>query len=387
MMQLPIYPFRTPKVIWAAPGAVAKLGPEAKRLGATHVLLITDRGLMATGAPQRLADLLTAQGLTCTIYGEVMAEPSAESLDPVVQLLQNENANLVVGLGGGSAIDVAKAAALLAANGGTAYDYFGTDRVPKPGIPVIAIPTTAGTGAEATPNAIFTNTRTQVKEGIISPYMMPEVAIIDAELTLTVPARVTAATGMDALTHAVEAYTSVKATPTTDLYAAEAIRLIGRSIRTAVFRGADLAARTDMALGSLYAGIAICNAGTGAVHAMAYPLGGQFHVPHGIANATLLPYVLAYNIQGNVAKFAQVARLLGEPVDGLSDLEAAETAVAAISRLCRDLSIPAHMSVFDVKAEDIRAMAEFADATRRLMDNNPRNLTVDEVEAIYRAAL
>lgn len=386
-MQQPIYPFRTPKVIWAAPGAVAKLAPEARRLGAGHVLLITDRGLMATGAPRRLADLLTAEGLTCTIYGEVMAEPTAESLDPVVALLRSANANLVVGLGGGSAIDVAKASALLAANGGTAYDYFGTDRVPKPGLPVIAIPTTAGTGAEATPNAIFTNTKTQVKEGIISPYMMPEVAIIDAELTLTVPARVTAATGMDALTHAIESYTSVKATPTTDLYAAEAIRLIGRSIRTAVFRGTDLAARSDMALGSLYAGISICNAGTGAVHAMAYPLGGQFHVPHGIANATLLPYVLAYNIQGNVEKFANVARLLGEPTTGLSALEAAEAAVAAVTRLCRDLNIPAHMAVFDVKAEDIRAMAEFAHATRRLMDNNPRNLSVDEVEAIYRAAL
>jgi alcohol dehydrogenase len=386
-MLQPIYPFRTPKVIWAAPGAVSKLGPEARRLGATRALLITDRGLMATGAPERVQALLTAEGVTCTIYGEVQAEPSAEALDPVVALVQAEHANLVVGLGGGSAIDVAKAAALLAANGGTAYDYFGTDRVKKPGIPVIAIPTTAGTGAEATPNAIFTNTRNQVKEGIISPYMMPEVAIVDAELTLTVPARVTAATGMDALTHAVESYTSVKATPTTDLYAAEAIRLIGRSIRTAVFRGNDLAARSDMALGSLYAGISICNAGTGAIHSMAYPLGGQFHVPHGIANATLLPYVLAWNLQGNVDKFAHIAALLGESVDGLSPMEAAEKAVAAITRLCRDLAIPAHMSEFGVKAEDVRAMAEFAHATRRLMDNNPRNLTVDEVEAIYRAAL
>jgi len=386
-MLQPIYPFRTPKVIWAAPGAVAKLGPEARRPGATRALVITDRGLMATGAPQRLQELLTAAGVTSAIYGEVQAEPSAESLDPVVAQLKTEKADLVVGLGGGSAIDVAKAAALLAANGGTAYDYFGTDKVSKPGLPVIAIPTTAGTGAEATPNAIFTNTRTQVKEGIISAYMMPEVAIVDAELTLTVPARVTAATGMDALTHAVESFTSVKATPMTDLYAAEAIRLIGRSIRTAVFRGSDLAARSDMALGSLFAGFSIANAGTGAVHAMAYPLGGQFHVPHGIANASLLPYVLPWNLQGNVAKFAQIALLLGESTEGLSPLEAAEKAVAAITRLCQDLGIPAHMSEFGVKAEDVRAMAEFAHATRRLMDNNPRNLTVAEVEQIYRAAL
>ncbi len=386
-MSQPIFPFRTPKVIWAAPGAVAKLGPEARRLGATRALLITDRGLMATGAPERLQGLLTAEGVACSIYGEVQAEPSAESLDQVVALVNETKADLVVGLGGGSAIDVAKAAAVLAANGGTAYDYFGTDKVKKPGIPVIAIPTTAGTGAEATPNAIFTNTKTQVKEGIVTPYMMPEVAIVDAELTLTVPARVTAATGMDALTHAIESYTSVKATPTTDLYAAEAIRLIGRSIRTAVFRGSDLAARTDMALGSLYAGISICNAGTGAVHSMAYPLGGQFHLPHGIANATLLPYVLPWNVQGNVAKFAQIAALLGEPVEGLSPLEAAEKAVAAVTRLCGDLGIPARLSSFGVKAEDVRAMAEFAHATRRLMDNNPRNLSVDEVEQIYRTAL
>ncbi|HWI63356.1 MAG TPA: iron-containing alcohol dehydrogenase [Symbiobacteriaceae bacterium] len=386
-MSRPLFPFRTPKVIWAAPGAVAKLGPEAKRLGATRVLIITDRGLMATGAPERLAGLLAAEGIASSIYSDVQAEPSAESLEPVVALLKNEQADLVVGVGGGSAIDVAKAAALLAANGGTAYDYFGTELVKKPGLPVIAIPTTAGTGAEATPNAIFTDTKELVKKGIISAYMMPEVAIVDAELTLTVPARVTAATGMDALTHAIESYTSVKATPMTDLYAAEAIRLIGRSIRTAVFRGSDIEARSDMALGSLNAGFSIANAGTGAVHAMAYPLGGQFHVPHGIANAALLPYVLRWNVQGNVAKFAQVAALLGEKVEGLSALEAAERAVAAVARLSRDLGIPEHLSEFGVKAEDLPAMAAFSHATRRLMDNNPRNLTLAEVEQIYREAL
>jgi alcohol dehydrogenase len=386
-MLRPIYPFRTPKVIWTAPGAVAKLGPEARRLGATRVLLVTDRGLMATGAPERLQGLLTAEGVACSIYADVQAEPSAESLDPVVALARDLKADLVVGVGGGSAIDVAKATALLVANGGTAYDYFGTELVKRPGIPVIAIPTTAGTGAEATPNAIFTDTKEQVKKGIVSAYMMPEVAIVDAELTVTVPARVTAATGMDALTHAIESYTSVKATPLTDTFAAEAIRLIGRSIRTAVFQGTDLSARTDMAQGSLYAGISIANAGTGAVHSMAYPLGGQFHVAHGIANSALLPYVLRWNIQGNLPKFAQVAALLGEQVDGLSMLEAAERAVEAIARLNRDLGIPEHLSEFGVTADDLPAMAQFAHATRRLMDNNPRNLSVAEVEAIYRTAL
>lgn len=331
--------------------------------------------------------MLEGAGVRSAVYADVMAEPSAESLDPVVEQVKAHQADLVVAVGGGSAIDVAKATAVLAANGGTAYDYFGVDRVPRPGLPVIAMPTTAGTGAEATPNAIFTNTRTQVKEGIVSPYMMPAVAIVDPELTLTAPPGVTAATGMDALTHAVESFTSVKAAPTTDLFAAEAIRRIGRSIRTAVFRGGDLAARTDMALGSLYAGIAICNAGTGAVHAMAYPLGGQFRVPHGIANASLLPHVLPWNLQGSVEKFAQVARLLGEPVDGLSALAAAERAVAAIQRLCADLGTPSRLSAFGVREEHIPAMAAAAHATRRLMDNNPRNLTVEEVEAIYRSAL
>lgn len=382
-----MYPFRTPPVIWAAPGAAAQLPDEARRLGATRALLVSDRGLLATGTPERLQRMLEGAGVRCAVYADVMAEPSAESLDPVVEQVKAHQADLVVAVGGGSAIDVAKATAVLAANGGTAYDYFGVDRVPRPGLPVIAMPTTAGTGAEATPNAIFTNTRTQVKEGIVSPYMMPAVAIVDPELTLTAPPGVTAATGMDALTHAVESFTSVKAAPTTDLFAAEAIRRIGRSIRTAVFRGGDLAARTDMALGSLYAGIAICNAGTGAVHAMAYPLGGQFRVPHGIANASLLPHVLPWNLQGSVEKFAQVARLLGEPVDGLSALAAAERAVAAIQRLCADLGIPSRLSAFGVREEHIPAMAAAAHATRRLMDNNPRNLTVEEVEAIYRSAL
>ena len=381
------HPFRMPKVIWAAPGSVEKVGSEAVRLGASQVLIVATAALVETGIVARVEPLFAAAGLGTTVYPDVPPEPDAESLDPVLALVRSGGFDLVVGLGGGSAIDAAKAAALIGPNGGNAGDYFGTERVPQPGLPVIAIPTTSGTGAEATPNAIFTDTRDQVKKGIVSAYMFPEVAIIDSELTLTLPAAITAATGMDALTHAIESFTSTRATPLTDMWAAEAIRLIGRSIRTAVFQGSNLTARAGMALGSHYAGISIANAGTGAVHPMAYPLGGQFHVPHGIANATLLPHVLRWNVQGDPAKFARVAALLGEKTAGLGDMEAADLAVGCVARLSRDLGIPSGVSAFGVKDLHLPAMAAAAHATRRLMDNNPRDLTQNQVEQIYQEAL
>jgi len=330
---------------------------------------------------------LNQAGLKTTLFSEVMAEPDMGFLNGAADRVREGAPDLVVGIGGGSSLDTAKMVACLLTSGGRVQDYFGIELLPKRGLPMVMLPTTAGTGSEVTPNAIFTDTAARLKKGVVSPFLLPDAAIVDPLLTVSCPPAVTAATGMDALTHAIESYTSLRATPLTDLWAVEAIRLIGRSVRSAVFRGSDLAARTDMALGSMMAGVSLANAGVGAVHALAYPVGGKFGVPHGVSNSQLMPYVMEYNVLGNIQKFAEVARFMGEPVEGSSPSEAARLVVAATRRLGEDIGIPMRMSHFKVTADAIPEMAQQAHGNRRLMDNNPRALTLEEVRAIYETAL
>lgn len=381
-----VFPFRTPEIVYLGAGALGRLGGEARRLGATRALIVTDRGVAGAGIADQATGVLREAGVEVVVYDETKAEPDFENVDHCLENARAADVGLIVGLGGGSAIDVAKGVAAMVTNPGKLIDYYGVDKLPKPALPVIGIPTTAGTGSEATPNAIFTDHLEKLKKGIVSPYILPRVAIVDPVLTRTTPQRVTAATGMDALTHAVESYTSRKATPQTDVYALEAIRRIAASLRTAVFDGDDLDARTEMAIGSFFAGVAIANAGTGAVHAMAYPLGGQFGVPHGVSNALLMPYVLEQNQLGNLRKFAVVAAAMGEPVDGLSTRESAQAGVDAIRQLAQDVGIPQRMREVGVPREAIPGMAEAAVKITRLMDNNPRKLSQEEVRQIYEAA-
>jgi alcohol dehydrogenase len=386
-MNFGLYPFRMPRTLLAGGGAADRVGEEAKRLGGTRALVITDQGVLKSGWVDKTMERLHQAGLKTMLFSEVMAEPHMDFLDATAGRVREGGADLVVGVGGGSSLDTAKMVACLLTNGGRVQDYFGIDQLPQRGLPMMMLPTTAGTGSEVTPNAIFTDTAAKLKKGVVSPFLLPDVAIVDPHLTVSCPPAVTAATGMDALTHAIESYTSVKATPLTDLYAMEAIRIISHSLRTAVFRGSDLEARTHMALGSMMAGVSLANAGVGAVHALAYPVGGKFGVPHGVSNSQLMPYVMEYNVLGNIHKFAEVARLMGAPVEGLSAREAAQVVVAATRRLGEDIGIPMRMSHFQVTADAIPEMAQQAFANRRLMDNNPRNLTLDEVRAIYEKAL
>jgi alcohol dehydrogenase len=386
-MSFGLYPFRMPRTVLAGVGAAERMGDEAKRLGGTRALVVTDQGVLKSGWVDKIMERLQQGGLKTVLFSEVMAEPSMGFLNDTADKVRPNGPDLVVGIGGGSSLDTAKMLAAVLTNGGKVQDYFGIDLLPKRALPMVMLPTTSGTGSEVTPNAIFTDTSAKLKKGVVSPHLMPDVAIVDPQLTVSCPPGVTAATGMDALTHAVESFTSVKATPLTDLYAREAIQLICRSLRTAVFRGSDLEARTDMALGSMMAGVSLANAGVGAVHALAYPVGGKFGVPHGVSNSQLMPYVMEYNVLGNVQKFAEVAELMGEPIEGLSEREAAEVVVTATRALGEDIGIPMRMSHFKVTADAIPEMAQQAHANRRLMDNNPRVLTVEEVRAIYEKAL
>ncbi len=383
-----VYPFRVPSSQVFGAGAVERVADEAKRLGAKRALVITDPGVAKAGIAGRVRELLEAAGMATGVYDQVEPEPSVASVERALDALQQAGGgyDVLVGVGGGSALDTAKGVSLRSANPGPIQQYFGVELVSNRGLPTILVPTTAGTGSEVTPNAIFDDTERRLKAGIVSPYLFASAAVVDPDLTLGVPPAVTAAAGLDALTHAIESYIAVKATPHTDLYALEAIRLIGANLRTAVARGSDRAARYGQALGSFFAGVSITNAGTGLCHAMAYPLGSAYHVPHGMANALLLPAVLEYNLPSDLPKFARIAEALGEPVAGLSPRAAAERAVEAVRSLSRDVGLPAGLREVGVPED---ALAGFVDGTlsaKRLTDNNPRVPTADAVLAAYRAS-
>ena len=266
-------------------------------------------------------------------------------------------------------------------------EYFGIDLIPESGLDTIIVPTTAGTGSEVTPIVILSDETEKLKKGIVSPHLFPKVAILDPTLTVGLPPQVTAATGMDSLIHAVEAFTSKNAYWMTDMMAREAVRLIMGNIRTAFANGSDLTARSRMLEGSLIAGMAFANAGVTAVHAFAYPIGAEFHIPHGVANSIMLAPVMEFNMLGNIDKFAELAELMGENTEGLNRREMAMAAVKAMRTLSEDLQIPASLGQFGIKDADIPMLADGVMKVTRLLANNPRILTKPDAEEIYRKVL
>lgn len=379
--------FRIPGQIILGAGATETVGAEAKRLGAAHAFVASDPNLQKLGVTDRIVSSLSAQGIRSTVYAGIEFEPSIQSVGPAAAAARAARCDLVIGLGGGSTLDTAKAVAVLTKNDGQAEDYLGIGLVKQRGVPSILIPTTSGTGAEITPNALFYVPAAREKKAIVSPHIIPDVALLDPLLTLTVPPAVTAATGLDALSHAVESYTSLNASPLTDLYALEAIRLIGVHLRTAVANGGDLAARDGMLRASMYAGIGIGNAGTNIVHALAYPLQGQHRITHGVANSLLLPYGMEFNALSNLAKFACVAEALGEPIAGLSPRAAAAKSAEACRLLSEDIGIPQKMREVGIKPQDIDDMVEGAMRMTRLLVNNPRLVRPEDARAIFERAL
>jgi len=386
-MDTKIISLRSPHLILAGFGASDRLGQEAMNIGAKKALVVTDKGVMSSGIGKNIRDHLEKNAVRVEIFEEVMSDPDIANAEGCIEIAKKDRYDLIVGVGGGSPMDIASIASVMMTNAGTVYDYFGLNLVKNPGIPTILIPTTAGTGAEVTPNAILTDTREKLKKAIVSPHIFPRVAIVDPLLHVSMPPSVTSSSGIDALTHAIESYTSNNATILTDLFAREGMIMIGRSLRTAVANGNDMGARYDMAIGSLYAGISLANAGVTAVHALAYPLGGQFNVAHGIANGLLLPYVMEFNVLGNIPKFAQIAQLLGEKLDHLSLLDQAYQAAKVVKAIYRDLKIPQSLTELKVPKEAIPGMAKAAINVTRLMGNNPRAMTVQDVEKIYEKAL
>ncbi|MEW6529376.1 MAG: iron-containing alcohol dehydrogenase [Thermodesulfobacteriota bacterium] len=376
----------TPRIVMGA-GSLDSAVDELKRLGGKNVMIITDPGLVSTGIVERLEKLLSGGGLSTTRFDAVDPDPSYEIAAKAANQTRAAGADLIVGIGGGSPLDIAKVAAVLATNTEPVEALFGIDMIPKPGIPVMLIPTTAGTGSEVTPIAILSDYQEKLKKGIVSPYLFPRVALLDAELTLGLPAAVTAATGMDALIHAVEAYTSRNATNMTDMLAIEAMDLIASNIRTAYANGSNLAARTAMLEGSLLAGMAFANAGVTAVHAFAYPIGAEFHIPHGLANSIMLTAVMEFNLLGNLEKFADIADIMGEDTEGMSLRDAAMCAVDSLRTLADDLRLSSRLSDFGVAEKHIPELAQGVMKVTRLLANNPREMTLSDAEAIYRSVL
>ena len=379
--------FRTTPRIVMGPGALTQLADEVTALKAKKVLIVTDKGLIAAGLIEQATDILQKARIQHAVFDRVEADPRYEIVADCVKAVHREKAELVIGIGGGSPIDIAKVSAVMATNEGPITEYFGIDLVPQAGLPTIIIPTTAGTGSEVTPIAILSDHTEKLKKGIVSPHLFPNVAVLDPALTLGLPPQMTAATGMDSLIHAVEAFTSKNAYWMTDMMAREAIRLIMGNIRTAFANGSDIDARTHMLEGSMLAGMAFANAGVTAVHAFAYPIGAEFHIPHGVANSIMLAPVMEFNMLGNLEKFGELAELLGEYTAGMNQREMALAAVESIRTLSRDLQVPGNLSQFGVKDSDITMLAEGVMKVTRLLANNPRTLTKEDAERIYRNVL
>ena len=381
-----IFSFTGAKKIVFGNGSILTLASHIKEHHAQNPLIVIDKNLAKTDLQEKIASILVSEGIKFTVFDKVEPEPRIELADEGAALAIKNKCDIVIGIGGGSAMDVAKAIAVIATNKGAAADYLGLNKVPKAGLPKIMIPTTAGTGSEVTFTAVFVRKNLKKKEGMNSPHLYPELALLDPELTLSLPPAPTAQTGLDALCHAIESYTSINSSPMSEMFSLEAIALIAENLRTCVHDGKNIAARERMLLGSLYAGIGLANAGVTAVHSLSYPLGGKFGVSHGLANTVLLAPVMAFNLPGALEKFADIAEAMGECTEGLPAREAAYLAVDAVEALIEDCGIDSSIRDFGVKEDDFPALADVAVTVARPLENNPRKMTKEDMIAIYAEA-
>ena len=376
---MPVVSLFGANVLSELPGRVASLG-------GVKPLVVTDKGMTQMGYTKKVTDLLEVAGIKYAVFDDTVPNPTDKNVEQGAQAYQDNKCDMLISLGGGSAHDCCKGVGLLVSSGGAIADYEGLDMSKKPLPPYIAINTTAGTASELTRFTIITNTSNHVKMAIVDWRVTPDLAINDPMLMINMPPSLTAATGMDALTHAVEAYVSTDANPITDACALQAIRLIAKYLRVAVARGDDLEARDRMAYAQYLAGMAFNNAGLGHVHAMSHQLGGMYNLPHGVCNALLLPHVCEANLMAAQERYADIAEALGESIYGLAVREAAEMAVVAIRCLSADVGIPSNLTDLGVKDEDIETMVEHAQKDVCAV-TNPRRLNDKEVAAIFRAAM
>jgi len=383
MTAKPQYPWRfntAGNVIYGR-DALQSLCAEVCRLNGKRPLIVTDPGVASSGALKNVTSLLDAGRVEYAVFDRVKPEPPVSCVAEALDVLKAQGHDLIIGVGGGSAMDVAKVVSVAAADQADIRSYFGVDLIPRAGLPKILIPTTAGTGSEVTAAAILTDTEEHVKKALISRHLYAESAIVDPEMSKTMPRDVTAATGMDALVHAVEALVSVKANPVGNALAIRAIGMISQWLPKAFDDGGDMDARNAMAIAAMMAGMAFANSSVAMVHALAYPVGARFGIPHGVANAILLPPVTAFIAPACKQQLALVAEAMGE-----NELSS-RSALRAMVRLGKRVRVPMRLEEFGVTKADIPALSEAAARIERLLDLSPRRPTTADIAAVYTAAL
>lgn len=379
--------FYAPGKIIFGPGGLSKVGTEAKRLGSKALIVLGKSAMRKSGVLDRLTCLLKENNLEYAIYENIPSDPTVETVDTGTSLARKENCNLVIALGGGSVLDTGKAISAMVTNEGSVADYQeiegkGRKFKTKP-IPFVAIPTTSGTGSEATKNAVITNTKFSLKKSIRDPMLIPEVALVDPELTLSLPPLTTAVCGGDALTQCIESYLGKKSQEITDILALHAIGLIGKSLVKAVKEGKNLEARKDMAMAALLSGLCLSNSGLGAAHALSHPLGVFYKIPHGLSCAVLLPYVMEYNLPVVTKRLVKIAHSLGENISLLSEMEAAQRAVEKIKEILSQAGIKSNLSEWEIKKEDFSQLIKGAKGGS--LNNNPRDTSdKDLIELLYK---
>ncbi len=384
-------------------GAVSRLGELAAELGAPKVFVVADANLAKAGVVATVCRPLRVAGLNVQVFEGGEPEPSLDVAEHCLDEARRYGAQAIVGVGGGSNMDLAKITAASLSHQASPRAFMGDCKVPGPVMPIICLPTTAGTGSEVTAASVLTDKANAMKVGILSNYLRPCVAIVDPQLTISCPAKVTADSGIDALTHAIEAYTAVDnehfplppgeksvyqgRNPLGDCLAERAIQLIGQHLARAVREPSNIEARSGMALAAMLAGLAFSNVGVALVHAMEYPVGGATHCSHGAGNGLLLPFVMRYNLPARKAQFARIAQLLGRDTQGLTVDQAANAAVTAVEDLKRQIGIPQRLRDLGATAEQLPGFAAKAFAVKRILRVNPREVTQGEIEAIFREAL
>jgi alcohol dehydrogenase class IV len=397
-----VWTFHTANQIVFGRNAVNQLGEVARRVQAKRVLVITDPVLAGAGLIERVQAPLMEAGIEVEAFTGGEPEPSLNAAEACAKLGHKVRPDAVIGLGGGSNMDLAKLTATLLTYPGSPRRFFGEDQIPGPIVPVICVPTTAGSGSEVSGASVVTDQEARVKVGILSNYLRARAAVVDPLLTQSCPPKVTADSGIDALTHAIEAYTAVdnesfplppgeRSTyqgrhPLGDCLAEKAISLVGQFLRRAVADGNDLEAREGMSLAAMIAGMAFSNVGVAVVHALEYPIGGAIHCSHGLGNGLLLPYVMRFNRPARVPQFARIARLLDDKVAGMNDEDASHHAIKAVEKLRTEIGIPHRLRELKVEEKQLRGFAEKAHSVKRVCRVNPRTVSVEDLEGILNEA-
>lgn len=380
-----MHKFVMPEIIFGS-GSINQVGESCVRLGAQNILIVTDPGVISAGWVDSVIESCKKAGLAYTLFSDITTNPKDYEVHNGVRYYKEAQCDAIVGIGGGSAIDVAKAIAILSTNGGDICDYEGVDKIVYPLPPQVMIATTAGSGSEVSQFSIIIDSKSNNKLTIISKSLVPDIAIVDPETLVTKDTLLTATTGLDVLTHGIEAYVSIASTPLTDVQAENSIKLVANYLRQSVASKLNREAKENMAMASLQAGLAFSNAILGAVHAMSHAIGGHFLLPHGDVNAILLPYVMEFNYLASPEKFAKIAEIFGEEKHTINVLNAGEKSVQYVKQLSKDIGAPQRLSEFGLTEKDASVISKHA-LEDACMITNPRDISLEDVERIFKSAL